>query len=205
MHQGNISMKNKTRGRKMLCCSDTTFPSVCNERDPIDWKVFRTKENNEVLGSARELIIGSPEIICASKIKRSCHSENKPHRVTKERTRQERNIIFDLVKEALESTGKGYFSNFQMKCRPKTLNPRLMTDVICHQMCKWMELDTNIAENLAKTAWRREDEEWTRFPGEKETLGIEIETTVVDFLIEELVVDLGCLRPSSRSYRIEFV
>lgn len=114
----------------------------------------------------------------------------------KEMPMQAGNLLFDCVKEVLESPPRKQFDSglLQEPWLKQCYVPEQLAKAICDQIYSWTETDTNVVENLVELAWKKEAEDWTKFWEETEEIGAEIEVDILGLLIEELVADLACLQ-----------
>lgn len=109
--------------------------------------------------------------------------------------RQSRMFLLESVKEMLESPAKQYAIEFLTESFIKEgFGPEQLAKAICNQICAWKKPDANIAEWMVHIAWKKEEEEWTKFREETKEIGIEIEVLIFRVLIEELVEDLAHLQ-----------
>lgn len=104
-------------------------------------------------------------------------------------------FLLESVKEMLESPTKQYAIEFLTESFIKEgFGPEQLAKAICNQICAWKKPDANIAEWMVHIAWKKEEEEWTKFREETKEIGIEIEVLIFRVLIEELVEDLAHLQ-----------
>jgi len=109
--------------------------------------------------------------------------------------RQSRLFLLESVKEILESPRKQYAIEFLTESFIKEgFGPEQLAKAICNQICTWKKADPNITERMVQIAWKKEEEEWTKFREETKEIGIKIEVLIFRVLIEELVEDLAHLQ-----------
>lgn len=109
--------------------------------------------------------------------------------------RQSRMFLLESVKEMLESPRKQYVIDFLTESFIKEgFGPEQLAKAICNQICTRKKADANISERMVQIAWKKEEEEWTKFRKETKEIGTEIEVLIFGILIEEIVEDLAHLQ-----------
>ncbi|KAH9297547.1 hypothetical protein KI387_029229 [Taxus chinensis] len=114
----------------------------------------------------------------------------------KEMPMQTSKLLFDCVKEILESPRKEFYSgDLEQSLLKECPVPEQLAKEICDQIYSWTETDANAEETMVELTWKKEAEDWTMFREEAEDIGIEIEVDIFGLLMEELVADLARLQP----------
>lgn len=196
--QGNSNDLQMPDYNKILSQPSFKFP------EGMDWDKGRIEEYiRKVLNSAETISylirdLNDRELQGFTGCRSPTHAKNPfPSQCSRRKQvpRQSRMFLLESVKEMLESPTKQYAIEFLTESFTKEgFGPEQLAKAICNQICTWKKPYANIAEWMVQIAWKKEEEEWTKFREETKEIGIEIEVLIFRVLIEEVVEDLAHLQ-----------